>query len=63
MMSTDVYRPQAREQLALWGEKIGVETLSIIDNEKPLDIVKRGLKNSSDFDVVLIDQPIGERIM
>lgn len=55
MMSTDVYRPQAREQLALWGEKIGVETLSIIDNEKPLDIVKRGLKNSSDFDVVLID--------
>ncbi len=55
MLSTDIYRPQAREQLALWGEKIGVETLSIIDNEKPLDIIKRGLKVINDFDVVLVD--------
>ena len=31
MLSTDVYRPQAREQLKIWGEKIGVATLPIVE--------------------------------
>ena len=29
MASTDVYRAQAREQLAKWGERLGIATLSI----------------------------------
>ena len=41
MLSTDVYRPQAREQLSIWGERIGVDTLPIVQNETPFDIIKR----------------------
>ncbi|MBR1544862.1 MAG: signal recognition particle protein, partial [Alphaproteobacteria bacterium] len=55
MLSTDVYRPQAREQLAVWGERIGVDTLPIVENETPLDIIKRAKKIFSDYDVVLVD--------
>ena len=57
MVSTDIYRAQAREQLQKWGERLGVETLSIKDNEKPLDIAKRAVLEAekSDFDVLIID--------
>ena len=55
MLSTDVYRPQAREQLKIWGEKIGVATLPIVEDEKALDIIKRAKKSFADFDVVLVD--------
>ena len=55
MFSTDVYRPQAREQLSIWGEKIGVDTLPIIQDEKPFDIIKRAKKSFFDYDVVLVD--------
>ena len=55
MLSTDTYRPQAREQLAVWGERIGVDTLPIIQNETPFDIIKRAKKLFSDYDVVLVD--------
>ncbi len=55
MLSTDVYRPQAREQLAVWGERIGVDTLSIVQNETPFDIIKRAKKVFADYDVVLVD--------
>lgn len=55
MLSTDVYRPQAREQLSIWGERIGVDTLPIIQNETPFDIIKRAKKVFDDYDVVLVD--------
>ena len=55
MLSTDVYRPQAREQLAVWGERIGVDTLPIIEKESVLEIVKRAKKIFLDYDVVLVD--------
>ena len=55
--SADVYRPQAREQLQTLAQKIGVDSLDIVADEKPLDIVKRALKvaNSSNYDVLFID--------
>ena len=55
MLSTDIYRPQAREQLSIWGERIGVDTLPIIENETPFDIVKRAKKIFDNYDVVLVD--------
>lgn len=55
--SADVYRPQAREQLQTLAQKIGVDSLDIVADEKPLDIVKRALKvaNASNYDVLFID--------
>ena len=55
MLSLDTYRPQAREQLAVWGERIGVDTLPIIQDETPYDIIKRAKKLFADYDVVLVD--------
>ena len=57
LASADVYRPQAREQLQTLAQKIGVDSLDIVADEKPLDIVKRALKvaNASNYDVLFID--------
>ncbi len=57
LASADVYRPQAREQLQILAQKIGVDSLDIVADEKPLDIVKRALKvaNASNYDVLFID--------
>lgn len=57
VVSADVYRPQAREQLQTLAQKIGVDSLDIVADEKPLDIVKRALKvaNASNYDVLFID--------
>ncbi len=55
MVSADIYRPQAREQLKLWGEKIDVATLPIIEGEKVDAIVKRALSEAKNFDVLIID--------
>ena len=38
MVSLDVYRPAAQEQLAILGEQTGVATLPIVKDEKPLQI-------------------------
>ena len=53
--STDIYRAQAREQLAIWAEKIGVDSLPIVDGEDVKSIVKRISKSSENYDVVLVD--------
>lgn len=57
LSSVDIYRPQAREQLKTLAERIGVDSLDIIPDEKPFDIVKRALKVSKDssYDVLFID--------
>jgi signal recognition particle subunit SRP54 len=53
--STDVYRPQAREQLAILAERAGVESLPIIENEKPLEIARRALKAAVGHDALVLD--------
>ena len=55
MVSTDIYRAQAREQLQTWGQRLGIDVLPIIDREKVPQIVSRALSVANNYDVVLID--------
>ncbi len=57
MASLDVYRPAAQEQLKQLGEQTGIETLPIIEGQKPLDIAKRAMNEArkGGFDVVMLD--------
>ncbi len=57
MASLDIYRPAAQEQLKVLGEQIGVDTLPIIDGQKPLDIAKRAMETGrkEGYDVVMLD--------
>ena len=41
MVSLDVYRPAAQEQLAILGEQIGVDTVDIVAGQKPVEITVR----------------------
>ena len=47
MVSLDVYRPAAQEQLNILGEKNSIQTLPIVKDQLPLDIVKRALNAAS----------------
>lgn len=57
MASLDVYRPAAREQLQTLGQQCQIETLSIIDDERPLKITERALKQArlEGYDVLILD--------
>ena len=55
LVSVDIYRPQAREQLQTLAQNIGVDSVEIVDGEKPVDTVKRALKIAKDYDVLIID--------
>ena len=57
MASVDVYRLAAREQLKILGQEAHVDTLPIIDHEKPLEIVKRGYEKArlEGYDVFMVD--------
>ena len=57
MVSLDVYRPAAQEQLKVLGETNGIQTLPIVEGQHPVDIAKRAINaaklNSSD--VIIFD--------
>lgn len=57
LASLDVYRPAAQEQLAQLGAQIKVDTLPIVQGEKPLEIAKRALKEAKKgvYDVLILD--------
>jgi len=57
MVSLDVYRPAAQEQLNILGEKNSIQTLPIVKDQLPLDIVKRALNAASlsGTDVIIFD--------
>lgn len=57
MASLDVYRPAAQKQLAVLGEQISVDTLPIVEGEKPQAITKRALKAGKleGYDIVMLD--------
>lgn len=57
MASLDVYRPAAQEQLKILGEKIGVDTLPIVEKENPEAITKRALAavKKGNYDVLFLD--------
>ena len=47
MVSLDIYRPAAQEQLNILGEQNSIQTLPIVKDQRPLDIVKRALNAAS----------------
>ena len=47
MVSLDVYRPAAQEQLKILGEKNSIQTLPIVKEQLPIDIVRRALNAAS----------------
>ncbi len=57
LVSLDIYRPAAREQLQILAEEIGVDSLAIVEAEKPAAIAKRALSEAKagGFDIVLFD--------
>lgn len=57
MASLDVYRPAAIDQLEQLGKQIGVETLPVTPDEKPLDIAARAMSEGrkGGFDIVMLD--------
>jgi signal recognition particle subunit SRP54 len=57
LVSLDTYRPAAQEQLAVLANDIGVESLPIVKDQKPLEITKRALSESKllGCDVVIYD--------
>ena len=57
LVSLDVYRPAAQEQLNILGEKNLIRTLPIVKDQLPLDIAKRALNAASlsGVDVIIFD--------
>jgi len=57
MVSLDVYRPAAQEQLNVLGEKNSIQTLPIVKDQLPIDIAKRALSAASlsGADVIIFD--------
>lgn len=57
LVSLDVYRPAAQEQLNILGEKNSIRTLPIVKDQLPLDIVKRSLNAASlsGVDAIIFD--------
>lgn len=57
MASLDVYRPAAQKQLAVLGEQTGVDTLSVVEGQMPVDIARRAMDEArkGGYDVVILD--------
>ena len=57
VVSLDVYRPAAQEQLKLLAEANGIQCLPIVDKQQPIDITKRALNaaNLNGSDVIIFD--------
>jgi len=57
LVSLDVYRPAAQEQLKLLAETNGIQCLTIIEKQQPIDITKRALNaaNLNGSDVIIFD--------
>ena len=57
LVSLDVYRPAAQEQLNILGSKNSITTLPIVEGQLPVDITKRALNAASlsGSDVIIFD--------
>ena len=57
MVSLDIYRPAAQEQLKLLGEQNNILTLPIVEGQQPLDICRRALSaaNLNGAEVIIFD--------
>ena len=57
LVSLDVYRPAAQEQLKILAEKNGIESLPLVEKQMPIDITKRAMNaaNLNGSDVIIFD--------
>lgn len=57
LVSLDIYRPAAQEQLAILANSIGVDSLEIIAAQKPLEITERAhdFAAKGGYDIVIYD--------
>ncbi len=57
LVSLDVYRPAAQEQLKLLAEKNNIQNLPVIEKQQPIDITKRAMNAASlsGSDVIIFD--------
>ena len=57
LVSLDIYRPAAQEQLKILAQKNSIENLPIVEKQLPLDITKRALSAASlnGSDVIIFD--------
>ncbi len=57
LVSLDIYRPAAQEQLLVLGEKNSIQTLPIVKDQTPIDIAKRSLNAASlsGVDIIIFD--------
>lgn len=57
LVSLDIYRPAAQEQLAQLGRQINVESLEIVKGEKPAATTRRAIDyaKKGGFDVIILD--------
>ncbi len=57
MASLDIYRPAAQQQLATLGVQAQIDTLPIIEGEKPEKITRRALEKGrlEGYDIVMLD--------
>jgi len=57
MVSLDVYRPAAQEQLRLLGEQNNILTLPVVENQQPSDICRRAISAAklNGAEVILFD--------
>ena len=57
MVSLDVKRPAAQEQLAVLGRQIGIDTLPIVAGQTPVQIARRAEEAArlQGFDVIILD--------
>ncbi|MCT4574921.1 MAG: signal recognition particle receptor subunit alpha, partial [Alphaproteobacteria bacterium] len=57
LASLDIYRPAAQKQLEILAEQIGVNSLEIVEGQKPEDIAKRAIKEAKNTacDVLILD--------
>jgi signal recognition particle subunit SRP54 len=57
LVSLDIYRPAAREQLETLARNAGIDSLPIINSEKPLEIVSRAkiYAEKGSYDLVIYD--------
>ncbi len=57
LVSTDVYRPAAREQLAILGQQISIDCFDAIEERSPIEIARKALTaaKSGGYDAMIVD--------
>ncbi|MDR2760918.1 MAG: signal recognition particle protein [Rickettsiales bacterium] len=55
LVSLDVYREAAREQLEILAKSLGIDALEIIEGQTPLEICKRAMLEKNRRDVIIFD--------